>query len=59
MLFILILGFPDEQVFQGRSVDASFKFDLPPHLIIQSSNIKLTETIGQGLQSVSLFCDQL
>ena len=55
----LYLGSPDEQVFQGRSVDASFKFDLPPHLIIQSSNIKLTETIGQGLQSVSLFCDQL
>ena len=49
---------PDEQ---GHSVDGSFKFDLPPHLIIKSSNIKLTETIGQGLQSVSLlkFFDQL
>ena len=33
----------------SQTVDVSFKFDLPPHLIIKSSNIKLTETIGQGV----------
>ena len=38
----------DEPVFHGVSVDNSFKFDLPPHLIIHSTTIKLTETIGQG-----------
>ena len=32
--------------------DDAFDIDLPPHVIIQSSSIKLTETIGQGLQNV-------
>ena len=30
------------------SVQSSFKLDLPPHLIIPSSSLKLNETIGQG-----------
>ena len=30
------------------SVKSSFKLDLPPHLIISSSSIKLLETFGQG-----------
>ena len=39
---------------RNQSVDASFQFDLPPHLIIKSSNIKLTETIGQGLEALTV-----
>ena len=30
------------------SVQSSFKLNLPKHLIIHASNIKLLETIGQG-----------
>ena len=30
------------------SVKSSFQLNLPPHLIIPSSSIKLNETIGQG-----------
>ena len=33
---------------QGFAVQSSYKLNLPPHLIIHSSNIKMTETIGQG-----------
>ena len=31
------------------SVQSSFKLSLPPNLIIHSSSIKMTETIGQGI----------
>ena len=34
--------------------DDAFDIDLPPHVIIQSSSIKLTETIGQGLQKFNV-----
>ena len=33
---------------RGLSVQSSFKLKLSPHLIIHSSNIKITEPIGQG-----------
>ena len=38
--FILALG--------SFSVQSSYKLRLPPHLIIQSSTIQMTETIGHG-----------
>ena len=31
------------------SVQSSYKLNLPPHLIIQSTNIRVIETIGQGI----------
>ena len=37
------------------SVQTSYKLNLPPHLIIHSSSIKLVETIGQG-KLVTLEC---
>ena len=30
------------------SVKSSFKLDLPPHLIVPSTSIKLLQTVGQG-----------
>ena len=41
------------QDIQHGSTDDSYDVNLPPHMIIQSSIIKLTETIGQGLQKWS------
>ena len=46
------------QDFQHDSVHDSFDIDLPPHMIIQSSIIKLTETIGQGLQKCFISCSK-
>ena len=34
---------------KGFSVQSSFKHNLPLHLIIPSANIKLDDTIGQGM----------
>ena len=31
------------------SVQSSFKLNLPPHLIITASSVKLNEIIGQGI----------
>ena len=35
-------------IFKGFTVQSSYKLKLPPHLIVQAANIKITETIGQG-----------
>ena len=40
---------------QGFAVQSSYKLNLPPHLIVHSSNIKMTETIGQGKLTVITF----
>ena len=46
----LALASPDdaEVELMQMSVKSSFKPDLPPHLIITSSSLKLLQTIGQG-----------
>ena len=33
------------------SVQSSYKLNLPKHLILHASNIKLSESIGQGKQN--------
>ena len=33
---------------KGFAVQSSYKLNLPPHLIVHASNIKMTETVGQG-----------
>ena len=33
---------------KGFAVQSSYRLNLPPHLIVHASNIKMTETIGQG-----------
>ena len=38
----------DEPLPQAITVQSSYKLNLPPHLIIPSSCIKLIESIGQG-----------
>ena len=38
------------------SVKSSFKLDLPPHLIVPSSSIKLLHTVGQGYYSLWMEC---
>ena len=45
---------------QGFAVQSSYKLNLPPHLIIHASNIKMTETIGQGmLIAIINFCTKM
>ena len=34
---------------RSLTVQSSFQLEIPPYLIIPSSNIKLVETIGQGI----------
>ena len=44
------------------TVKSSFKLDLPPHLIISSSSVKILKTIGQGIifaQYIALCCVNL
>lgn len=36
-------------------VQSSYKLSLPPYLIIHASNIKMTETIGQGKLTAVMF----
>ena len=33
------------------SVQSSYKLNLPPHLLVHASSIKLVEPIGQGKQT--------
>ena len=43
---------------KGFAVQSSYKLKLPPHLIVHASNIKMTETIGQG-KLIALFFAQM
>ena len=36
------------------TVQSSFKLNLPPHLIITTSSVKLNEIIGQGIIIIQL-----
>ena len=38
---------------KNLSVQSSFKLNLPPHLIVHSSNIKITQTVGQGTLTIA------
>ena len=41
-------------IFKGFGVQSSYKFKLPPPLIVQAANIKMTEIIGQGKLNFAL-----
>ena len=44
----------------GYAVQSSYKLNLPPHLTVHASNIKMTESIGQGkLKLVIIFFTSL
>ena len=55
IIYVMFINLPDNSATYDQppprafSVQSSYKLNLPPHLIIPSSSIKLVESIGQGM----------
>ena len=57
-MLLTVTGIPNRLMMTEFTVQSSFKLNLPPHLIITASSIKLNEIIGQGITQPHLQAPQ-